>query len=67
LKQTLGAYDKELREKDKLIEKYEMEIRQRHDKIEKKQIYIARLNKKFEALASNKQGSPSLLIYSIDT
>ena len=55
LKATLSAYDKELKEKDKLIEKYELEIRQRHDKIEKKQIYIARLNRKFEQLNANKQ------------
>lgn len=55
LKQTLNAYDKELKEKDKLIEKYEVEIRQRHDKIEKKQIYIARLNRQYEHLTSNKQ------------
>jgi hypothetical protein len=55
LKQTNLAYEKELKEKDHLIEKYELEIRQRHDKIEKKQIYIARLNRKFEALSSNKE------------
>jgi len=53
LQQTLDAYEKELKEKIKLIEKYEMEIRQRHDKIEKKQIYIARLNRKYEVLTSN--------------
>jgi len=47
---TRDAYERELKEKGKLIEKYELEIRQRHDKIEKKQIYIARLNRKFEAL-----------------
>lgn len=50
---TLAAYEKELKEKVKLIEKYEMEIRQRHDKIEKKQIYIARLNRKYEVLTSS--------------
>jgi len=55
LEQTLSAYDKELQEKDKLIEKYELEIRQRHDKIEKKQIYIARLNRKYESLVSKQQ------------
>lgn len=54
LKQTLGAYDKELKEKERLIEKYELEIRQRHDKIEKKQIYIMRLNRKLQQLTANK-------------
>lgn len=56
LKSTLDAYDKELQDKDHLIEKYELEIRQRHDKIEKKQIYIARLNRKYEKLTSNNLG-----------
>lgn len=55
LRQTLDAYDNELLEKDKLIEKYELEIRQRHDKIEKKQIYIARLNRKYEVLTSKQE------------
>jgi hypothetical protein len=54
---TLQAYDKELKEKDKLSEKYELEIRQRHDKIEKKQIYIMRLNKKYEQITANKEGT----------
>lgn len=50
LRATLTAYDEELKNKDKLIEKYEAEIRQRHDKIDKKQVYIARLNKKLEKI-----------------
>jgi len=52
LSATLKAYDEELKNKDKLIEKYEAEIRQRHDKIDKKQVYIARLNKKLEKLSA---------------
>ena len=43
---------KELRDKDKLIEKYEMEIRQRNDEIEKKMYAVDRLNRKFEALTA---------------
>jgi chromosome segregation ATPase len=52
---TLEEFTRELRDKDKLVEKYEQEIRQRNDAIEKKQIYIVRLNRRYEQLVSSRE------------
>ncbi|XXQ37158.1 Coiled-coil domain-containing protein 40 [Plasmodiophora brassicae] len=53
LKKTLAAFEKELKEKDLLIDKYETENALRNDMIQKKQIAIDALNRKYEQLTKN--------------
>eukprot|EP00002_Diphylleia_rotans_P014385 TRINITY_DN2803_c0_g1_i1.p1 TRINITY_DN2803_c0_g1~~TRINITY_DN2803_c0_g1_i1.p1 ORF type:complete len:457 (+),score=132.45 TRINITY_DN2803_c0_g1_i1:173-1543(+) len=53
LKEHLQSLLKDLKERDKMIEKCELEIRRRNDEIEKKQSEVDRLNKKFDQLVSN--------------
>ena len=47
--------EKDIQQKDILIEKYESEIRRRHDEIERKQNHLDKLNRLYEKLTSNQQ------------
>ncbi|KAI8833737.1 hypothetical protein BC829DRAFT_422442 [Chytridium lagenaria] len=55
LRDTLGFVDKELTDKNTLIEKYEMEIRRRNDELGKKQGEMDLLNKKYDQLMARNQ------------
>lgn len=51
----LSDLDKEIEEKDKLIEGYGAEIKRKHDDIERKQSQLDKLNKTFEKFTSGKE------------
>ncbi|KAJ1563005.1 Coiled-coil domain-containing protein 40 [Cladochytrium tenue] len=55
LKSNVSGLDKELEEKNDLIEKYELEIRRRNDELGKKQAETAALNKKYDQLVGRNQ------------
>ncbi len=55
LKKLKEKAEKELAEKDRLIEKYDLEIRQRNDEIDKKAYIVDRLNKKHFALTEGQE------------
>lgn len=55
MKETLVSMDKELSEKNSLIEKYEQDIRRRNDELGKKQGEMDLLNKKYDQLSGKNQ------------
>ena len=55
LKSTKDIYERELKEKDQVIETYEKDMRQNNDQISKKQIVVDRLNKKMDTLTSGRE------------
>jgi len=56
LSSDLAKLEKELKDKDRMIEKYDQEIRKRNDEAEKKMYVVDRLNRKFERLTKDKKG-----------
>mmetsp|Transcript_18574 Transcript_18574/g.27225 ORF Transcript_18574/g.27225 Transcript_18574/m.27225 type:complete len:890 (+) Transcript_18574:121-2790(+) len=55
LRKRLDECLADLGEKDKLIQTYELEIRQRNDEVDKKVHTVDRLNRRYEALTSDKE------------
>lgn len=53
LKEAVGEYETDLKEKDAVISNYESEIKSRNLVLERKQMYIVRLNKKYDELTAN--------------
>ena len=60
LSERLAGCQKELHDKEQLIEKYSIEIRQRTDEIEKKMYRVDRLNKKYEKMIESAGGEENL-------
>lgn len=60
LKEQLTGSEKELSEKDALVEKYQVEVRQRNDEIEKKMYRVDRLNKRYEKMVEMAGGEENL-------
>ncbi|KAJ3014618.1 Coiled-coil domain-containing protein 40 [Thoreauomyces humboldtii] len=54
-KEGIGKLDKELAERNGLVEKYELEIRRRNDELGKKQGEVDLLNKKYDQLTAKNQ------------